>query len=320
MMVLDSYYHLITKYRSQLFGISLVWIFFRHTYFYSNFTYGLLDPLVHIGDCGVDVFMFLSGFGLYFSFTKTPNVRKFYKKRVIRILPVVLILLTIFAIFGDIILCKPISTVFSLSYWFFAFYCDYWFIGAILFLYLYYPIIHRLLLKNTSKFASIFVVLGVLGVVVIRQLNIEFFGQLQLYFARIPIFVLGSVFAKNTQLFKKTLIVFLLLICIPGLFILPKEFQRIIYIPVAISFVIYMPYLLRQLPDYVNIALGKLGNVSLEFYLLHVFIFSLGFLSYLSELYSQFVAVFISFGVVLLLSVILNKLVGALVNQLNNVS
>lgn len=51
-------YQLLTRYRFHIFGLALIWIFFRHTSYYNQFTYGLLNPLVQIGDCGVDVFCF----------------------------------------------------------------------------------------------------------------------------------------------------------------------------------------------------------------------------------------------------------------------
>ena len=91
-------YQLLTRYRFHIFGLALIWIFFRHTSYYNQFTYGLLNPLVQIGDCGVDVFLFLSGFGLYFSYSKTCNIKEFYVKRFFRLLPSVIILILSFAV------------------------------------------------------------------------------------------------------------------------------------------------------------------------------------------------------------------------------
>ena len=57
------------------------------------------DPfygLRRCGNVGVDIFLFLSGVGLWFAWTKTPSVSYFYRRRLIRILPTWLICSTAF--------------------------------------------------------------------------------------------------------------------------------------------------------------------------------------------------------------------------------
>lgn len=57
------------------------------------------DPfygLRRCGNVGVDIFLFLSGVGLWFAWTKTPSVSHFYRRRLIRILPTWLICSTAF--------------------------------------------------------------------------------------------------------------------------------------------------------------------------------------------------------------------------------
>ena len=85
------------------------WLDLRHTEQISRFFDGLCHtvgndfhiPLkfatevgwfIHrIGFYGVDIFLFLSGLGVYYSLTKRPNVLGFYKARLVRILPAYII-------------------------------------------------------------------------------------------------------------------------------------------------------------------------------------------------------------------------------------
>lgn len=69
-----------------LYGISIVWIVLFH--FKAFDTIPLLSDVVGFGELGVDIFLFLSAFGLCNSFEGNKNVRVFYLKRIIRIIPV----------------------------------------------------------------------------------------------------------------------------------------------------------------------------------------------------------------------------------------
>lgn len=291
----------IANYRFALFGISLVWIFFRHTFFYNQFTYGILDPIVQIGDCGVDIFMFLSGFGLYHSFKKNSSIKVFYKKRVIRILPTTIILLAVFAVLQDLFNGEFRYTLFKPHYWIMSIYSMYWFIGAILLFYIFYPFLHRLILPlNAISTIIMSVVICIILIWTIKLSNIGIISQLEVYFARVPIFIIGALFAKQQKLFgyQKTILLFFLL-SIPLLYMLPKSLQRISYAPLAIAFVAFIPYLLEIIPSWFSKVLSIIGKASLEFYLIHIFLFYNGILEYFNSRYSQSVAIIVAFGVVL---------------------
>lgn len=317
----NNHYALITKHRFSLFALALLWVFFRHTYFYSQFSYGIIiDPLVHIGDCGVDIFMFLSGFGLYYSFTKSPNILLFYKKRIIRIIPTVITLLIIFGITGDLLSGNSISSIFKLSYWINSLYIEYWFIGAILLFYLLFPLIYYLLLPLSSYASSLISIsIGVLGIYLVQYLNVPSLNQLEVYFARVPIFIIGAIFAKNNNLFcYKRYIIALLIISIPLLFILPKSFQRLLYTPISIAFITFVPFILNKTPLFFNRLLNKVGKASLEFYLIHVFVFSLGVLLLLKTALNQFLAVLLSLFMVTCASIAYNYFMNKLTAILRN--
>ena len=60
------------------------WIMILHFVFYSIVPLGFV---AQYGYAGVEIFMFVSGFGLYFSLDKNPSLLIFYRRRLLRIFP-----------------------------------------------------------------------------------------------------------------------------------------------------------------------------------------------------------------------------------------
>ena len=298
-------YQAMTKHRLALFGLAVIWIFFRHTFYYNHILYPFLNPIVQIGDCGVDIFMFLSGFGLYFSYGKCKSKLEFYRKRVLRILPTVVFLLAIFAIFKDVVQGKNPTTIIHPRYWIFSVYANYWFIGAILLFYTLFPFIYACVKKNTKLFIILSVLLSLVGISCIHFFRVGPFGQLVVYFARFPIFVLGVVFAHHQKLlsYKKTLVLSCLF-SIPLLIFLPKDYQRMMYFPLALFVSVILPQFFHLAPSVIIDILSRIGKMSLEFYLIHVFLFGLGIIDYLSSklCVNAYVSIFLSFIIVLVCS------------------
>ena len=82
----------ISKYRSTLMGLAILWVMYFHigVQYFTDFGW-----FFHrIGFYGVDIFLFLSGIGVYFSLKKRPKVLGFYKARAARILPAYFIVAT----------------------------------------------------------------------------------------------------------------------------------------------------------------------------------------------------------------------------------
>ena len=91
--------------RGVLMGVSALLIAFFHCYSYKFSSGWLGDILLFMrktGNIGVDIFLILSAIGLYFSFSKDDNLIKFYKKRVIRILPSFFIVGSIYYIYRGV--------------------------------------------------------------------------------------------------------------------------------------------------------------------------------------------------------------------------
>lgn len=321
-MIMSETYRLLTKYRFSILGVVLVWIFFRHTFFYNQFSFGLFDYLTHIGDCGVDIFLFMSGFGLYFSFSKDENVKSFYFRRLFRIIPTVVILVLLFAIIdGCLDINNGFREIISPSYWFFSFYSKNWFIGAILLFYVVYPLIYKFINKDYILTIGCSYLLAVLGIAVVHMLDIKVVNQLALYFARIPIFILGSVFAMKQNLFdKKYLLFFLFLMSIPLLYCIPKIIQRLFYGFITLYLVTCIPYGLKLLPSKINTYLSFIGKLSLEFYLIHIYLLSNNALDRVNKIVSSEIltSLIVLVGVIILAyicNIIISKLTGLIKND-----
>ena len=76
---------LISKYRGQLMGFAILIVALFHSSIVH--TNDLVDFFCFSGDMGVDIFFFLSGFGMYYACLKKQTYGQFMKKRMVRIVP-----------------------------------------------------------------------------------------------------------------------------------------------------------------------------------------------------------------------------------------
>ena len=83
----------LSLYRSELMGVAILMIMFFHIEKFHAvsehplISQSILYQFIQNGNSGVDVFAFLSGMGIYFAWSKRPELLSFYRKRVLRILP-----------------------------------------------------------------------------------------------------------------------------------------------------------------------------------------------------------------------------------------
>src|ERR1035437_10841661 len=72
---------ILSEFRSELMGFAMLMVVFYHIAIDINSS--LFAFLHYHGGFGVDVFLLLSGLGLYFSTKKGLNLKEFYLKRII---------------------------------------------------------------------------------------------------------------------------------------------------------------------------------------------------------------------------------------------
>lgn len=151
----------ISDYRSELMGWSIIWIMMLH------FTFNQVKPLGFIaqyGFAGVDIFMLVSGFGLYYSLEKDSCLPNFYKKRLLRIFPAYYLIGIIHSVFfyhDDLL--TYLYRFSTIDYWIGDTVGD-WFVPTIVMYYLFTPFVKKIFNCRWQNIASI---IGLITLVVI---------------------------------------------------------------------------------------------------------------------------------------------------------
>lgn len=187
---------LISKYRTHIMGFAILWIMWFHSPYIGK---SEVWHFIHnIGFYGVDMFLLVSGLGLYFSMRKSKSIGEFYLKRAIRILPAYLIVTICWYAFykPEIPFTDKLLSILGVNYFRGNVavnprpeYFD-WFLPTLFVLYLLTPLYDKLFQKASVKWKFTF-----LCMMISPLLCIIFYktGQQVLYGStvRIAIFLVG---------------------------------------------------------------------------------------------------------------------------------
>lgn len=184
----------ISNNRSFLMGIAMLSIMLFH----QGWIYGW-NPFFaffhFFGNWGVDIFFFVSGFGLYYSLSKDGNIASFYKRRLLRMLPICLVC-GLFRYVIDHILPVgvggyPTGVHEVSSNWMTILSWDRWFIPVIMVYYLLMP----LLFHGIEKYGKMILwggyLLSLLGGLSLIP------GWMIMYVIRFPMFCIGIITAAG---------------------------------------------------------------------------------------------------------------------------
>lgn len=72
----------ISKYRSELMGVATILIFVVHSYDRGVVMPASIKTICALGSLGVDIFLLVSGFGLWYSLSKTGGGHKLVFKKI----------------------------------------------------------------------------------------------------------------------------------------------------------------------------------------------------------------------------------------------
>ena len=147
----------------------------------------------------VDVFLFLSGLGLYYSFYKNKNLSLFYLHRFMRIIPQFLIVSVFWLVLhNSLITIKDFcGDVFLLRFWTTGA-RRYWFISLIFVLYLAYPIVH-FIYERYQKPGFLVLLTGVIVFTVWASHYLENYSDYEIALTRVPSFLLGAWVGKCSK-------------------------------------------------------------------------------------------------------------------------
>lgn len=278
----------ISRYRGELMGAAMLFVILFHVSLSRD------DPfygLRRCGNVGVDMFLFLSGVGLWFAWTKQPSVRTFYRRRLLRILPTWLLVAGVF--YGadylgqrrfstDIIDLIGDVTV-NWDFWLHD-ELTFWYVPAIMMLYLFAPHYMRLITRHpVYRWLPLLMVVWCVMVQWVLPIH-RAVGHIEIFWSRVPIFFIGINMGRSVKE-QRTLegsALWLLLLAFTMTFgtsvyleqvrhgRFPLFVERMLYIPFTVTGVLLLNYVFSRLPQCVNRFLRLVGALSLEVYLLHV--------------------------------------------------
>lgn len=278
----------ISRYRGELMGAAMLFVILFHVSLSRD------DPfygLRRCGNVGVDMFLFLSGVGLWFAWSKQPSVRTFYRRRLLRILPTWLLVAGVF--YGadylgqrrfstDIIDLIGDVTV-NWDFWLHD-ELTFWYVPAIMMLYLFAPHYMRLITRHpVYRWLPLLMVVWCVMVQWVLPIH-RAVGHIEIFWSRVPIFFIGINMGRSVKE-QRTLegsALWLLLLAFAMTFgtsvyleqvchgRFPLFVERMLYIPFTVTGVLLLNYVFSRLPQCVNRFLRLVGALSLEVYLLHV--------------------------------------------------
>lgn len=179
-----------SKNRRFIMGISIIGIVLLHTAFSLP---SALTALRRTGYIYVDLFMLLSGYGLYMSLLKKEGLSAYYKRRFIRILPTYWILSCVFLLYialtKGVLFSEIVGVLTTMSFWSAQKTVFSWFGSAIFAFYFVSPIVAGAVRHSKRPF----VLFWISFLFVVPFLTTS--GHI-MAIARIPAFILGMCFAK----------------------------------------------------------------------------------------------------------------------------
>lgn len=293
-------WNILSKYRNELYGISILWIILFHGLQFKKFDIfrelsGFKEIIKH-GNIGVEIFLFMSGVCLYYSMKKERNIFKFYKKRFKKILIPFLLIDGLYWFCNCIILRHDIFT-FIKNITFYSFWTEgmerVWFIALIVPLYIFYPLLFKYVLNN-NKINSLTYIMLMCGLVyvicgVLKYFAPQYFNMIEIALTRIPVFLLGSycgiLVYEGKEISSRTKLITFFAVIIGIMYFnyhfigFIKSF-RIPYLFIGISLTIWICIFLEAISNSkLNRLLSAWGGLSLELYLVHIILIEMFILS-----------------------------------------
>ncbi len=287
----------ISRYRGELMGMAMLFVILFHVGLPRN---DLFYGLRRMGNIGVDIFLFLSGIGIWFSWNKLTEKKNgitpislyltYLKRRFIRIYPAWFIVACAYYI-PDFLTKKSQSTsiidLFGdiLVNWDFWLHDEltFWYIPAIMVLYLFAPPYMELIRRHPIyKWLPVVMMMWCIIVQWVTPIH-NTVGHLEIFWSRVPIFFIGINMGEPVRR-KDTIdgtgiwmiIIMFGMALAASLFLeqvrhgqFPLFIERMLYIPLTITTVLLLNRIFRRTPTWVNQSFRFVGALSLEAYLIH---------------------------------------------------
>lgn len=201
---------IISKYRAMLMGLSIIVIILFHyiedcRIYKTNYNELMMLFNKWIASGGVDVFAFLSGFGLYYSLKKNPDIKSFYTRRMIKILIPYLVVAIPAIIWRDIFIENNTFLYAIKDLSFFTFFSQgrmwFWYIGFSVLMYAIFPYIFKIVDTSPDEISGEIRLISIVSIITVFSLTIVdtvIFKRINIAILRIPFFVFGAFYGKSS--------------------------------------------------------------------------------------------------------------------------
>ncbi len=330
----------ISRFRDEHMGVAILIIILFHVALpCSDAFFGLR----RVGNIGVDIFLFLSGIGLWFSWAKSnaPTFLsrwwQFYRRRLLRVYPTWLVIACLYYIpryhhgmelwadghglidlMGDILINWDFWLHDELTFWY---------IPAVMMLYLFAPPFMVLIQRQpVYRWLVALMIVWTVAVQWVAPIH-DAVGHIEIFWSRMPIFFLGISMGQMVRE-KQTIddsavwlvLIMFALTLMTSIYLeqnlyrrFPLFIERLLYIPLAVTTLIIFNYIWNATPRWLNAAFTWIGTLSLETYLIHA-----NFVLWRVEHYhlGYWRTFLITLMISLPLAYVLHRLIGALTDRL----
>lgn len=341
----------ISRYRGELMGFAIIIVMLFHVNTpRADAFYGLR----RMGNLGVDIFFFLSGIGLWYSWCRQQHLRRFYYNRFTRIYPAWLLIAGYYYIsrfnparpsyslpFGgtgnataDSYIDLAGDILFNWDFWLHD-ELTFWYVPATMMLYFFAPF-YMELVRRRPIFRYL-VVLPLMWCIIVQYITPlhQALGHIEIFWSRVPIFFLGINIAESVRQNKVVepqawyMVIFFFLVSFSACVWLeqmrhgrfPLYVERMLYIVLAVTAVLIMSEAFDRIKGIVsgrfslNGLFAWIGGISLEMYLFHVEYV----LKPLERMHLGYWPTFLlTLAATLPVAYIINKVAGYIIKPLNN--
>lgn len=283
----------VSRYRDELKGIAILWVVFFHALLSCT---GVLYDIQKIGYGGVDIFFFLTGYGLFFSLSKSQDLKGYWKRRMARVLPAylpfilcwMLVMFPQYGLTATQMIRSFFGNLLMVGFWAEVPKLFNWYVSALLLMLLLAPLLFASLSKSKNPGKTLLILLALSFC-----LGLCFIGDDRyMGISRLPIFLLGMGFAmdmrpKLSPWLKRVLLLLSFVVGLAILLLCFNRYQELLndyamywhpFILITPPLCIFLAFLFRKAEKAraLFLPLRWLGAASFEIYLMNIWLVEIG--------------------------------------------
>ena len=281
----------ISKYRQELMGLAILGVLFSHivslgqvTGYIVTFPFKVFDNLVF-----TQGFLLLSGFGLYYSWTKEHSVWHYFKKRIGRLMIPFWIMSVPFYLYVCAILNndygKFVENILTAYFWLHG-NNGMWYISITVLLYILFPLLYKIIFSKpnpkavTVRALFVFILMEAInGLIYVCAPS--YYDMVSIGITQAPIFVIGMLFGyysshKYMVSWRTMMWLILVLVVLLGIKRISPFFHAPMILTLRIVTIMLVCYIFNKVMFLKNVRGVKwFGKYTLELYILHLHIYGL---------------------------------------------